>query len=242
VVVGPTSEVAFDTEEGVIGKLMNELGVPPVPVAPVKAVELELTGYGADKAEDVMTPLVRIDELPVGPTTTVVLDVGNGAEDIAELVEGNTPLTSLVEDGRPVIENVSLYDVGYGIEVDETGAPPAVDEMLPVPVGPPTDVEFETGYGADEELVSPPLSRLVEGGRYPEPVGRTEEVVLEEMGYGTDEVDVNPPLTRLVGIPGVVELDGMEYGGRDDELERVVIPVDKGMLEEPTEVERAVEL
>ena len=72
---------------------IDVLGKLPVPVVPVKAVELELTGYGAEDKEDVMPPPIRIDKLPVDPITVVMLETGYGAY---EVVEDNTPLTSLV--------------------------------------------------------------------------------------------------------------------------------------------------
>ena len=75
----------------------------------------------------------------------------------------------------------------------------------------------ETGYGADQELVSPPLGRLVADGIYPEPLGTIYHVVLE---YDADEELIKPPLARLV-YPEPVEptedvvFDGVEYGAEE---------------------------
>lgn len=93
------------------------------------------------------------DPVPVGPTTEVPLEMGNGAElpETGSALESSVPGLEAVGEGPvPVGPTVSVpLDVGKGaVILEDVGANGPVDNpgvVGAVPVGPAPEVPLETG-------------------------------------------------------------------------------------------------
>jgi hypothetical protein len=119
-------------------------------------------GYGAALPEEVgaaegpvRTPEVvgRNDPVPVGPTTKVPLETGNGAEvpETGSALEISVSEYGSVGEGPvPVGPTVRVpFEVGKGaVLLDDVGADGPVDNpgaVVTAPVGPTPEVSLETG-------------------------------------------------------------------------------------------------